>query len=587
MSYETAKTVSTVITEIDRGNYVLPSIQREFVWSTNQIETLFDSLMQDYPIGSFLFWQVDKEKYNEYDFYRFIREYHERDCAHNPKANLSGESDVIAILDGQQRLTSLYLGLKGSYAEKIRYKKRTSNNAFPKKKLYLNLLCESENYSMKYDFSFLTKDDLMNASEEDTEHHWFEVGKILDMNDIGDVMDYIEEHITFNDFYTKEKAKFARKTLTQLFQVVNTAPTISYYLERNQDLDKVLNIFIRVNSGGTVLSYSDLLLSIASSQWEHHDAREEINEFVDEINCIGDGFRINKDFVLKSALVLSDFKNIAFKVDNFNKTNMLKIENNWDEIRESIRLAFQLIYSFGYSGDTLKSNNAVIPIAYYLKQIDAPSNFVESSKNIDNKLKIRKWLVTSLLKRAFSGQPDNVLRPIRDMIRENGNNEFPLDRIVNQFKGTNKTIVFTKEDIDENLMKLQYSNSYTLSTLMLLYKGYDYSNSIHIDHIFPRSLFKHKNLKEFGLTDSDIDFCISNRDSLANLQLLPALPNIEKQNKEFNMWFDKQNPTDTMKIQYRNTHYIPNMEYNFQNFKNFISYRESLLKIECEKALLH
>ncbi len=91
--------------------YLLPAIQREFVWDTYQIERLFDSLMCDYPISSFLFWQVEKEDIQKYQFYEFIRDYHERDNRHNPKANLSGEEGIIAILDGQrgQTLQSLTL----------------------------------------------------------------------------------------------------------------------------------------------------------------------------------------------------------------------------------------------------------------------------------------------------------------------------------------------------------------------------------------------------------------------------------------------------------------------------------------------
>ena len=87
----------------------------------------------------------------------------------------------------------------------------------------------------------------------------------------------------------------------------------------------MLNIFIRVNSGGTTLSYSDLLLSIATAQWKNKDARQEITKFVDEINQIGNGFNFDKDFVLKACLVLCDFKDIAFKVDNFNAETMQKL----------------------------------------------------------------------------------------------------------------------------------------------------------------------------------------------------------------------------------------------------------------------
>ena len=102
---------------------------------------------------------------------------------------------------------------------------------------------------------------------------------------------------------------------------------------------------------------------------------------------------MNKDFVLKSCLVLSDFTDIAFKVDNFNKSNMLKIESNWDEITLAIKLAVNLDSSFGYNRDTLSSTNALIPIAYYLKKIGLPENFVKSTHTLEDRLIIRKWLL--------------------------------------------------------------------------------------------------------------------------------------------------------------------------------------------------
>lgn len=107
MSYQTALTINRVIKDIDAKKYLLPSIQREFVWDTEQIEKLFDSLMMDYPINSFLFWKVSKENTKEFKFYEFLRDYHQRENRHNPKANLNGTDDIIAILDGQQRMTSL------------------------------------------------------------------------------------------------------------------------------------------------------------------------------------------------------------------------------------------------------------------------------------------------------------------------------------------------------------------------------------------------------------------------------------------------------------------------------------------------
>ena len=352
------------------------------------------------------------------------------------------------------------------------------------------------------------------------------------------------------------------------------------------ELDKVLNIFIRVNSGGTVLTYSDLLLSIASAQWEDHDAREEITEFVEDVNSIGGGFRINKDFVLKTALVLTDFPNIAFKVDNFNKPNMMKIEANWENIKRAIKQAVNLVASFGYSGETLSSNNALIPIAYYLLTIGMPENFVESGATKDNRAKIKKWLIMALLKKAFSGQPDNVLRPIRDILRENGIADFPIAQIIERFKGTPKSIQFTEDDIEAYLLKLKYGKSETLSTLMLLYPSLDFSNKFHEDHMYPKSRFRKSYLRKKGVPEDKLDAYIDSVNDISNLQLLAAQLNEEKLNTDFDEWFNKQQPTEADKIQYRTIHYLPDMDYTYENYLEFQKKRKQMLRKKLVEILL-
>lgn len=118
--------------------------------------------------------------------------------------------------------------------------------------------------------------------------------------------------------------------------MIHQKGTISYYLEESKEFDKVLQIFIRTNSGGTKLSYSDLLLSIATAEWQDKAAREVIHEFVDEIDMIGDSSAFNKDTVLKSCIVLADF-DVKFKINNFTKNNMIVIERNWDETSQAMR----------------------------------------------------------------------------------------------------------------------------------------------------------------------------------------------------------------------------------------------------------
>ena len=95
--------------------------------------------------------------------------------------------------------------------------------------------------------------------------------------------------------------------------------------EKNKDYDKVLQVFVRANSAGQPLEYSDLLLATATAKWEKLDARKEIHDFTDSLNGIGNGYAFGKDFVLKACLYLSDSLPIQYKVKNFTKKNLFRI----------------------------------------------------------------------------------------------------------------------------------------------------------------------------------------------------------------------------------------------------------------------
>jgi len=580
MSFQVPITIKEAIENIHIKKFLLPAIQREFVWDTEQTERLFDSLMKDYPIGSFLFWKVDKHRIKNYQFYEFIRDYHEKHSRHNPKADVKGDEEITAILDGQQRLTSLYIGLKGTYAYKLPRKFWDNDQAFPRRKLYINLLKMSDDIDMEYDFKFLVDEE---AEKRDKSHYWFKVGDILDFKEQFQVNDYLIENDLF-DLDDKKKAHFANRTLFKLHAVIHNEKIINYFLEKDEKLDKVLNIFIRVNSGGTELSYSDLLLSIATAQWKEKDAREEINNFVDEINNIGKGFNFNKDFVLKACLVLSDIRDIKFKVDNFNRKNMIEIEENWEILTEVLREAVNLLSTYGYDRYTLTSNYVAVPIAYYLLKRDLPKSFVYSSHHAKDRKNIHKWVILSLLKRAFGGVPDGVLRPIRRVISTNGS-YFPLDRIIEEFRGKPKALEFNDEEI-ENLFYYRYGQGYTFSTLAILYPSLDFRHKFHIDHIYPRSYFTRKKLRSEGFGDDKFDFYLNNYDSLANLQLLEEIPNIEKSDKEFNVWLEKNYPNERDKKEFMRKNFIPkNIDLSFHNFEEFIAERKKLM-VERYKVIL-
>jgi uncharacterized protein with ParB-like and HNH nuclease domain len=586
MAFQTALTIKETIANIHSKRYLLPSIQREFVWDCDQITQLFDSLMLGYPIGSFLFWEVGAANVKEFVFYEFLRNYHEKECRHNTKASVIGNETVTAILDGQQRLTSLYVGLMGSFAYKKPYMRYDNPKAYPVRKLYLNLLKKSNADDWYYDFTFLTDDEHKN----DSDHYWFRVGDVLDFDRLSDAMKYLQKVNSYlvkigNGNYDEEKAEFATETLSKLWQAIHADGTISYYLEKSDKLDKVLNIFIRVNSGGTPLSYSDLLLSIASAQWDDLDAREEIHNAVDELNAIGRGFNVNKDFILKACLVLCDFPDIAFKIDNFNHTNMMKIQSEWTNIMTALCEAVTLVARLGFNRDNLTSNNLFIPIAYYVKRIGLPTNFAASPKNADNVRAIKKWLISAMLKRVFSFQPDGVLRPVRDIIAKGDGTVFPFDQIVERFKGTNRTHEFTDADI-ENLLYLKYGQGDTLAVMSVLYPWADLHNLFHLDHIFPKAEFTDSKLRKRGISaDRFADFA-DNFNYIGNLQLLEGLDNTSKNDKDFKAWFEANLPTAEAQTAYKQKHLLPiDAALDFEKFPEFFAARKTLIVERLKKEL--
>lgn len=586
MAYNNIR-IDELVKGIYFNKYVLPSIQREYVWNMEQIENLFDSLMRGYPIGTFLFWEIKKNQVNDYKFYRFLSKYDELNNVHNEVIDLKGVDGVRAVLDGQQRMTSLYLALKGSYTSKRKGAWSKNRESYTEKKLYLNLYLKNkseenteENTDQGYEFRFLEDSQIVS----DRDKYWFEVSNILYMDGDNDIENYINTKIKpLNSVnYSEDEIESFRAVLTRLKETIFQDLSIVYYEENSSDLDKVLNIFVRVNSGGTKLGYSDLLLSIATAQWDDLDAREEIIKLVNEINATGDGFNINKELVLKTALVLRG-GSIAYKVKNFTRENMLEIEKMWEDIKKSLVQSFKLVSRFGYSRDTLITPYAVIPIAYYLFKKENPNNFIDSGRYKEDREKIHKWLTASLLKKSFSGQSDAVLNQLRAIIDKNIG-DFPYEKIKEELK-ENKSIVFTEADIDELLNK-KYGKAEAFSVLSTLYPNINFNYKHHMDHMYPKSKFNKKYLRSKGINEDDIIKYIENVDTIANLQFLEGIVNEEKLDKDFNDWFNEANKSDTEKEKYRKDNYLPDMDYTYENFLDFITERRKMLKEKLIEILI-
>lgn len=561
--------------KIQEGKYLLPAIQREFVWKSEQIENLFDSLMNDYPIGSFLFWEVKNPK--DYKLYKFIQKYDQRKSSYDRDelVEILENTEKIAILDGQQRLTSLYIGLLGSYIEKLPYYRWDNPDAFPEKYLCLNLLDGNLEEDKKYEIKFCTQIEIENKREK---YNWFKIKDILEIDDT-ETFDKVIELVDSND---REILKKANKKLIKLYKVINENPIINFYLEKENDLDKVLNIFIRINSAGTKLNYSDLLLSIATAQWSGN-AREEIKKLVSELNSIGNGFDLDKDFILKAGLYLTEnIKNIKFKVNNFKRENVELIEKNWENISKTLKITMNLLKVLGYNKFNLSSNSTILPIALYILKNNIDMEIVNSSNYRENRELIKEWIIKSTLKRIFSVS-ENVLKPIRDILLERKYSYFPLEIIKEKLKTIPaRSIIFNNDDI-ENLLNYEYKNINTFSILQLLYPNLDYRNLFHIDHIYPKSKLENKYLKKFGLTEEDVYY----RNYLANLQLLEGTLNLEKNDKEPEEWLKSQNLSFEEKEKYLKQNYIPSdLELNIYNYNEFFEKREKNIEKKLKEILL-
>jgi uncharacterized protein with ParB-like and HNH nuclease domain len=575
MSFQTPITISDAIKRIESNQFLLPAIQREFIWSHSKIEWLFDSIMRNYPISSFLFWKVQENTSKNYRFYKFINEYRERYKTHNEEISTNGIDSFNAVLDGQQRLTSLYLGLKGSFGFKeYRRKWEDTEWSIPTRHLYLNISNEltEEEDGRNYEFSFLEKEQTKELDIYLIEDKcWFKVGAILNYSD--------EE--TFDNFVEEFDNVFSRKALRQLRRTIVEKPIINYFLEEEQSLDKALNIFIRINSGGEPLNFSDLLMSIAVANWSQKDARKEIHKLVDSVR--DKGYSISKDLVLKSFLYLHS-KDIKFRVTNFSKENAKEFEVEWEQIRDTILSTFDLIKSFGFTDFTLTSKNAVIPIIYYLYHKGIYRDYTNKIEFKEDREMIKKWLHIVLIKRIFGGTSDNVLSQIRRTFTDNLSEikikpeivNFPIDDIFNHIRRDSSI----GDEFIEEILYTQIDNQYAFSILSLLYPNLDYkNNNFHKDHLHPTSSYKKlsvENKEKYGWYSFN---------SIYNLQMLDANENMSKNDLSLMDWVGKETNENNID-QFLNLHIIPNTDLSLENFSEYFELRKVIL-IDRLKILLN
>ncbi len=557
------KTIKEMIDDINSGKVFLPAIQRKYVWDEEQILKLLDSILLNYPIGTFLFWNVKGEIVNSksYSMYEFIKNYHQRDAYINlPAPNPITKENIIAVLDGQQRLTSLFIALQGSLAMKLPRKRWDSNDAFPQKELYLNLKSKKESVDdeVTYEFCFLTKEDAKKESENIL---WYKVKNILTFETSDDVqIELISKNGWNNDIVIM-------KNLLALHRSLVTEKIINYYEIKKDSIDEVLDIFIRVNSGGTVLSKSDLLFSTIVSHWD--DAREEIEKLLKIINEIGDGFRFTNDFIMRTCVYLLDLP-VTLKVETFKRESVMKIKDNWDDIRESIITIVKLLNEFGFNFENIISYVAITPMIYY--------KFKGGQLDSCSKNELRKYIVVAQVKQIFGTASNSALTSIRDVL-SNGYLDFKLSYLAKiRFTG-DRNLRYTDEDIDL-LFDLDIG-AYTFMILSLLYPNLKYNqNGFHQDHMHPHTSFNDKKIEGLNLSiDKKLEWQ-EKRNKLPNLQLLEGRENSAKNDTSLEEWLKIQENKSNVKF------LPPNISYKLSNFDEFCNERQKLMKQQLKQIFI-
>ena len=579
MSYR-SDTIATIIKQLNNQCY-LPAIQREFVWKPEQIIQLFDSIMRGYPISSFLFWELAQENRDKWEAYKFI-DHAKQGGTHNELAITDGVQNLTFVLDGQQRLTSLIIGLKGIYTTKKKYRRKNDPSAWASHRLYLDLLKDPKldrddgEMGIRYGFRFFKK-----APQNDNEHYWLRVGKILDFDNEDRFIEFkynAEDELPEDT--TKKQSKTFQMNLDRLYRAVWKDDVISYYTEHDQNYDRVLDIFVRANEGGTKLSKSDLLLSMVTSKWEGVNARDEIFNFVDRLNYkLTRKNSFDKDFIMKSCLVLTDLP-VAYQVKNFTNQNLSLIQSKWEEIKSAIEQAVDLMNTFGIDRDNLTSANTLIPIIYYLFKNYSMSLQTGRSFDVQNATMIRRWFCMALLNNVFSGQSDTMLTEVRRVLMNDSIvRVFPAEDINQVIVKAGRSADFNKYTLD-SFVELEYYQKQTFLALSLLYDENSWGIiNYHKDHIFPQDMFKWKNMRDQGYTSEQSSHYNGIKDYIGNLMLLRSEENLEKSNQPFEEWIATRDES------FKKRHLIPNAPelYKFENYESFVVERDSLIKARLQE----
>jgi len=314
------RTFSSLIAEIEKGQIKIPQFQRDFVWSIQKSAGLIDSILKGYPIGTFIFWKTK-------DRLRSVRDLGSQSLPEPEK----GES-VDYVLDGQQRLTSLYACLKG-----VSIKRTDTNKIDDFSRIYINLKSDESEQIVATELS----------SEEEKSFI-----SILDL--------------LTGDFTVL--ASYPDKYHNKLKLYKNRIESYQYSIIQVKDapIDIATEIFTRINVGGKPLSLFEIMVAKTFDYERDFDLSEKYQELIDNLKPL-DYETISDATVLQTvAIILSGEckRQVILKLD---KTKFI---DTWDDAVDAIERTveyFKSYYRIPVS-QLLPYNALIVPFAYFFFQ---------------------------------------------------------------------------------------------------------------------------------------------------------------------------------------------------------------------------
>lgn len=532
--------ISQIIDKIDERQLFVPAFQREYVWKRQHAKDLVSSLIQDYPTGTMLTWET-----NYPPELKGSHKYDERQGA------------VKLILDGQQRITTLYMLMTGNIPPY--YKKHEI--LVDIRNLYVNVETLALEY---YKVTIMENDPLwVNITEIfQAKIRYRDVIQQLELKLDGERVDREKSDLIDDNFRAIEKIK------DRDFQEQIIPPKAS--------LKEAIDIFYIVNASGVNLTDAELALAQISGYWP--EARDLFKKKLVELEK--DGYVFKLDFIVY--VLLGVLHNMGSKLDKLhsqeNKDNIKAVWKRLDE--DVLDYVFNVLKSQAYIDHTKEVNSvyAFIPIIVY--------TFHKSPKKLSQLeiKKIVKWFYYSQIRQRYISQLQQKLdKDIGIVVKEDN----PFDKLLNIIE-TERTLKISKDEFIGvgvshalwGLMNFYFKSKEAIcfTTGINIRKNMGKKYELEWDHIFPYSLLKEKGYNRNNRMKYSLAQEITNR------AILTQVANRKKSNRLAEGYLDEtaENFPSALEKQC-----IPKDRelWKMENFEDFLENRRILLADELNNFL--